>query len=58
MTVAGEKMVEALSAKRAFVMYSELSEDDNKLWLVDGLFGQAESGAVYGQPGSGKSRPG
>jgi hypothetical protein len=52
--VVGEK-VEGLTPKRPFVMYSELSEDDNKLWLVHGLLGQGEASAVYGQPGSGKS---
>jgi hypothetical protein len=52
--VVGEK-IEGVTSKRSFVMYSELSEDDNKLWLVHGLFGQSESGAAYGQPGCGKS---
>jgi ABC-type glutathione transport system ATPase component len=41
--------------KRSFIMYSELSDSDNKLWLVHGLLGQGEASAVYGQPGCGKS---
>ena len=52
--VVGEK-VEGVTSKRAFVMYSELSDSDNKLWLVHGLFGRGEASAVYGQPGCGKS---
>jgi RecA-family ATPase len=52
--VVGEK-IEGITSKRSFVMYSELSEDDKKLWLVHGLLGQGEASAVYGQPGCGKS---
>jgi len=52
--VVGEK-VEGVSSKRAFVMYSELTDTDNKLWLVRGLLGLGEASAVYGQPGCGKS---
>jgi AAA domain len=52
--VVGEK-VEGVTPKRSFVMYSELSDSDNKLWLVHGLLGQGEASAVYGQPGCGKS---
>src|SRR3954447_21535012 len=50
--VVGEK-VEGVS--RPFVMYSELADGDNKLWLVHGMLGQGEASAVYGQPGCGKS---
>lgn len=52
--VIGER-IEGVTLKRSFVMYSELSEDDKKLWLVNGLLGQGEASAVYGQPGCGKS---
>ena len=52
--VVGEK-IESVTLKRSFVMYSELSADDKKLWLVDRLLGLGEASAVYGQPGCGKS---
>jgi len=41
--------------KGKFVLYSELSADSNKEWLIDGLLGHAEMSVVYGHPGSGKS---
>jgi hypothetical protein len=52
--VIGEK-IEGVTPKRSFVMYSELTDADNKLWLVRGLLGLGEASAVYGRPGCGKS---
>jgi RecA-family ATPase len=52
--IAGER-AENVIPLRPFVMYSELKESASKRWLVRGLLGEGESGAVYGQPGCGKS---
>jgi len=41
--------------KGKFVLFSELSPDCNKEWLITGLLGHGELSVVYGHPGSGKS---
>lgn len=59
MTPAENAALDVVTLRRErrgkFVLYSELSADSNKEWLIDGLLGHAEMSVVYGHPGSGKS---